>query len=552
LGSAGVNQWRESVVNKNERRWIVLFSAITLLVTTIPYIVGFWTQRKDWVYTGFVFGLDDGNSYLSKMLRGAAGDWLFRTPYTAYPQRGMVGFLPYLLLGKLTAPPDQHVQLVALFHGFRIATGFLVILATYVFIAHFIRDVGLRRFGTALAILGGGLGWISILGANKLFHWGMPLEFYSPETFGFLSIFGLPHLAAARGLLYIGLLVYLRAKDWKKAALYGGGAWLLMGLFQPLTIVVGWGVIAAHLAILGILSFIQPKEKRAEFRKIWIDRVKPAISIGLVSSPMVIYNYLVFKIDPFLKGWLTQNIISSPPLLDYLFAYFLFLPLAILAFFSMAKKRDSQYLLIAVWIPLALILVYIPYNLQRRLAEGSWTAWVTMGLIGLTLVPDTYSKWIKRFLWTAFLPAVILFAGGLSAVLQPQRPLFLSRNITDSFNSLGAIAQRDDVVLASFELSNYIPAWLPVRTVTGHGPESVNLKDITADIQKFYQLNAAPDESRQFLSKYDIRYVFLTPDEMKIGNIRRENVDQWEPVKAGTLKVIYNQDDVILFQVELP
>jgi hypothetical protein len=92
--------------------------------------LAFQTQGEAWRFTGFVFAVEDGNSYIAKMLLGANGAWLFRTPYTADPQRGVLAFLPYLLLGKLAAGEGIHEQLVALFHLFRILAIPAAVLAT--------------------------------------------------------------------------------------------------------------------------------------------------------------------------------------------------------------------------------------------------------------------------------------------------------------------------------------------------------------------------------------------------------------------------------------
>ena len=75
----------------------------------------------------------------------------------------------------------------------------------YDLIALFVQDVSLRKMGTAVAVLGGGLGWLSLLGMRE----SLPLEFYSPESFGFLALFGLPHLALGRGLMLKGVKGYL-------------------------------------------------------------------------------------------------------------------------------------------------------------------------------------------------------------------------------------------------------------------------------------------------------------------------------------------------------
>src|SRR3989304_2050406 len=181
-------------VTASERRWVLWFGMLVMIATTIPYILGYARQGDAWQFTGFVFGVEDGNSYIAKMLSGSNGAWLFKTPYTTSFQPGVIAFLPYLVLGKLAFAPGLHEQLVVLYHFFRIVSGILAILATYDFISLFLNEIIFRRVGLLLSILGGGLGWIAVLVGSS----SLPLEFYSPETFGFLSLYGIPHLALAR------------------------------------------------------------------------------------------------------------------------------------------------------------------------------------------------------------------------------------------------------------------------------------------------------------------------------------------------------------------
>ena len=112
-----------------ERRWVLVFAALVALLTSLPYLVGFYAQGDEWVFTGFVFGVEDGNSYIAKMLSGAFGAWKFVSPYSAYPQTGVWIYPLYIWLGKLAAPPGLHEQLVALFHMLRLGAVFLAVLA---------------------------------------------------------------------------------------------------------------------------------------------------------------------------------------------------------------------------------------------------------------------------------------------------------------------------------------------------------------------------------------------------------------------------------------
>jgi hypothetical protein len=116
---------------KSERRWAVTLGFAVMLLMTLPYLVGYASQGKNWHYTGLLIAAEDGQSYFAKMLLGANGDWLFKTPYTLTPQNGFLAFLPYLILGKLTSPPGQSEQMAGLFHILRFSGGILAALATY-------------------------------------------------------------------------------------------------------------------------------------------------------------------------------------------------------------------------------------------------------------------------------------------------------------------------------------------------------------------------------------------------------------------------------------
>jgi hypothetical protein len=218
-----------------------------IILTTIPYLVGYLVQGDGWVFTGFVFNVEDGNSYIAKMLTGAHGAWLFRTPYTTAPQDGILAFLPYLLLGKLTFHRGDHFQLVLLFHLFRFVGIACYVFASYRFVSLFLASEINRRWAVVLLTLGGGLGWLLALVGKAEWFGSLPLDFISPESFGFLSLYGLPHLAVTRALFVWGLVEYLHSSGSNsRSGIRAGLFWLAASFFQPLTIAVAWALVAAY------------------------------------------------------------------------------------------------------------------------------------------------------------------------------------------------------------------------------------------------------------------------------------------------------------------
>jgi hypothetical protein len=535
------------MVEKNERRWVLYFALAVMIMTTLPYLVGFWVQGDQWRFTGFVFGADDGNSYIAKMLAGSTGDWLFKTPYTAYPQNGVVAFLPYILLGKLAAPPAQHDQLVFLFQLFRWIGGFMVVLATYDFAAIFIRKIQYRRLATALVTLGGGLGWLAVLGLSGLWQGRLPLEFYSPETFGFLSILGLPHLEVARACLLWGIRDYLTNAEglsWKRAV-RGGMWWLAMGLFQPLTVVIGWAVLGLHVVVVTIWKNFRGFHLTAILRQQpegnWIIS---CVVMALISAPIVVYTFIAFSIDPFLRQWTEQNLILSPPVGDYLLAFVSVLPLALIGIVIVFRKRDWSTSILALWVIAIPILAYAPYNLQRRLPEGAWAALV---ILSLGVVENYLAKYRKAVAtWTAVgcLSTIMFFAGAVFTVASPASPLFIPKAEADAFQFMNGITAKPDVVLATFRISNELPAWTQVRTIVGHGPESINAASLTPRIDSFFSQAGKDADRLALIAEFDVKYVIIGSDE--------QSLQSWDANSAAFASLIYQNSGYKIYQVKKP
>ncbi|HEX6305491.1 MAG TPA: hypothetical protein VFZ76_14950 [Anaerolineales bacterium] len=541
-----------------ERLWVIGFASAVMLVTLLPYMLGFANEGENWRFTGFLFGVEDGNSYIAKMMAGAAGDWLFYTPYTAYPQSGVIAFLPYLILGKLTSPPAQHVQLVVVYHLFRLGAGILATLATYDFLSLFISDLKLRRYGLVLATLGGGLGWVLVLVGKPFWLNSLPLEYYSPESFGFLALFGLPHLAMARALLLWGLVSYLRM-DEQSGSMIGirtiapGILLLSLGLFQPLTVVVAWAVLGTHIGILAVREAVRSRSIKLDLRGKWLSMARGAAASILISSPIVIYTLVKFNLDPVLRLWTSQNLIISPHPGHYLLAYGLLIPFAVGGAYMLVKDKPFLGWLPAGWVIILPILAYAPYNLQRRLPEGIWVAFVVLAIASLEnkgtfdrsteLRPggSTRFSFLKGLALLLALPStILLYVGGLQAVKEPAWPVYRPAEEVEAFEYLAKSAPTDAIVLASYESGNPLPAWAPVRVIVGHGPESIRLEELSPQVEGFYSASGSDADRLDLLERFSAGYVLWGPHEKSLG--------AWNPARSNYLDLVYEHGNYSIFE----
>jgi hypothetical protein len=374
-------------------------------------------------------------------------------------------------------------------------------------------------------------------------------------------VFGLPHLAVARGLLLWGLRDYLIPAQvgagWLRR-MRPGFFWLIMGLMQPLTVVSGGAIVIAHL----VFVFVMERVHRVGIGipggdfKVYFRR---AVVMGLWSAPVVIYTFLAFRLDPFLKGWEQQNRIISPPLHHYLLAFGLVLVLAgwgVKALFNWQTTAAEENQVAGGasvrtvgWLPLAWVLAflpmaYAPYNLQRRLPDGIWVALLVLALVGIERSLGTGGRrWAVRGLaGFGFLSTLLLFAGSILGVLQPALPVYRPAAEVRGFEMLAQQAGKDSLVLASYQTSNALPAWAPLRMLVGLGPESINLQMFQERIASFYNVNGSTLERQNFLDEFEVDYVWVGPAERELG--------KWNPGQMADLMLIYDVGGYQIYRYE--
>ncbi len=525
-------------VTNEERRWVWMAAGIIGLLLMLPYLLGFAAQGQDWRFSGFVFGLEDGNSYIADMLSGANGAWIFRSPYTPFTQNGVITFLPYLLLGKLAAPPGMHEQLAALFHLLRTLAVVLVFWASYDFLALFIQDVKLRRLATVLASVGSGLSWLFFHGGGENWMASMPLEFYSPEAFGFLALFGIPHLALARAFLLLGLRSFIflfscEQCDLRRRGSITGVFWLAAMLAQPLIGLVSGAIPAVFLVVSGGWLLIRRAAGQLVESTVWQRLFKGALWGGLVAGPFAIYNMLSFLLDPYLRTWNVQSYIPSAHPLVYLAAYGILLPFAIAGAVDLKRRIPWQAAFLSAWVVLFWVLIYIPYSQQRRLLDGVWVGLTALAFVGLeaSRTSQGRGRWLWRVrpvLLTTLIAPLLLLAGSFQVAMHPAPPAFVPRDQAAVFECLAEQELRGEVALAAYATSNALPAWAPLRVVVGIGTLSVQADELQHKVAVFYDQDTTDEERAGILQSYDIRVVLWGPQERELGEFNPHNWRQLE------------------------
>ncbi len=561
-------------VTRSEWRWVLIWIAVALIVTSVPYLVGWLRSTPDRVFGGFAFAIEDGYSYLAKMKQGAEGLWLFQLPYTSEAHTPTIFYLFHLLLGKISALTGLSTPLV--YHLARLMFDAILLAVLYRFIALFTAWRPVRRLAFLLVIFSGGLGWLLLLTGQGNWLGSAPLDLISPEAYTFLILYAFPHLALARTLLLLGLIFWwggrqdagsrmqeaegtqtsnvqpptsnLQSLNW----LWAGVCWLGMGLIVPFYVAVSGAIVIVGLVAEAIAA-----------RKIAWRAVGLAALAGLIASPPLIYTFVIVGTDPIWNVWARQLVILSPHPLHYLLGYGLMGAFAIIGLVKTRKRRVIDPKLIG-WLMAVPLLIYLPFNSQRRLIEG-WqiplAICAAVGLIYVVLPAWSRSRLVKRLtqhkrytvhgLRSWFIAGVLLLSVTTYVLMLVEQTTRMIAQVDLGFRdgtelaALRWLDQRvtdEDVILSSYNTGNFLPAMVSAKAFLGHGPETAYSEAKIKLVAQFYASATPDDWRREFLRQWPITYVFCGPLEKKVG--------QFDPSQADYLKLEYDQDGYRIYRVK--
>jgi len=541
------------ICNPHEWHFVLVFSVVALAITSIPYVLGAALATDERIFGGFVYAVEDGSAYLAHMREGANGAWLFTLPYTPEPHSPRLFYLLHLLLGKLAALlPTEGLttRMVWVYHGARVILGLGLLLTVYRFLAAFTERVAVRRLAWLMVTFGGGLGWLLVVAGQPGWLGSMPLDFILPEGFTFLVLYGFPHIALARTLLLLGFLLLLKA--WRKHptsniqrpksasritclkwAALTGLLWLAMGLILPFYVAVAWAVTGTAWLTLML----------HEQHILWREGLLAGVAV-LISAPVVAYSVWVFTTDPVYATWAAQNQILSPHPLHYLAAYGVLLILAIFGVKYAWRNEGAGWLPLA-WVGVVPLLIYLPFNLQRRLVEGvqvPLSLLAALGVSGFKLQGFRLRVAVSALLVGLSLTNVILVAGGCLALRGLPAPIYRDAGEVAALNWLNERVEPDDVVLAAYETGNYLPVRVGARAFVGHGPESIHADEKKALVARFFDATTDDVWRQRLLAQYGVDYVFWGSTERALGDL--------DPHTAPYLRQVYEAEGYAIFEVE--
>ena len=512
------------MANKVNRRWILWFIVIVIAVTLIPYLYGFAIQDEKSTFSGFFIGVEDQNSYISKMREGYEGDWLFRTPYSAFPQKGILVYLPFILLGKLAGGKELHGQFLFLFQLFRIGGIFLFVYSLERFCSLFLHESWSIKTAMVLSVFGGGLGWLYFVGLSGLWQGGLPLEYYSPEAFNFLLVLTLPHLVVGRALLFLGLYHWIKQTQWQAGKTVIGYPVLcgIIGIgiyiFQPITFLIYGLVIMTYTALTILDETGSRKSGKSSLAESIRKYFRPVFYFGLILLPFIIYNVYLLAFEPFVQVWSKQNVLTSPPILDYVLAYGLAAVPAGFGLYGLMHKNKTVAYFFVIWIVAGISMVYIPVSIQRRFVEGIWVAIILLAVMGIRAIgnQNLRKRIMAIFVTLTLLSTVFTIIGTVMQIKQKRSPIFIPEETMQVYQYINQTFTQEDYIFADHSLSNGIPAWTSAKTIVGLGPESIGEPDILAQYNAVLDGKTSPESWLTYLQMEHVKAYIIEKQNQSV------------------------------------
>lgn len=521
-------------------RWAITWSLAILTVSCLPYLIAYFMAPPGWQFAGLLVNPYDGHSYLAKMRQGVEGNWLFQLTYTPEPHQGAFIFTFYLALGHLARL--THLPLILIFHLARLAAGLCLLLAAFRFITKVTSDTGEQRLAFLLLLTSSGLGWLGVL------FGAFPIDLWIPEAFVPYSLYANPHFPLGMALMLLILQSIVWPNSSKPPSPHSLSPIpyplslipysLFLALVLPFALLTVWAVLAVYLL------WLYGSIRRLPWLQIWL-----TLAVGLASAPLIFYMYWVARTNPILAGWNVQNLTPAPSLLNFWWGYGLLGVLALLGGGLVLKQKQVEARgewLVLIWAVVTIVLVYLPFDLQRRFINGLHLPLAILAALGLRRGLARAS--LKRryhgrlqlaviglgLLGTLFVWVLPLIGASQSPDVSPATALLFERQAEiAALDWLDEHTGPDSVILASPRLGLFVPERTGARAFYGHPFETVAAGQKKAMVEAFYrgEIDSLSPPAG---------FVIYGPSEQAIGR----------PRQLANYPVLFATETVIIYKLE--
>jgi uncharacterized membrane protein len=140
----------------------------------------------------------------------------------------------------------------------------------------------------------------------------------------------------------------------------------------------------------------------------------------------------------------------------------------------------------------------------------------------------------------------LILIGAVLEVRHQSPPIFHSGMEVSAADWLGMQTMPDQVVLAAYETSNYLPTRMSARVFAGHSSETIHSDAKLVMLRQFFandkgSSEAAGDFRCRLLRDYGVTYVFYGTAERALGS--------FSPTDVSYLQKVYDNGQIQIYRV---
>ncbi len=525
--------------NQNGKKdffWFSIIAFAILAFSSLPYWVARSAETDELLFRGIYFDEMDYSVHISMMQAGRMGDWGYQMRFTSEEHRS--GFLRmfYIILGHISKWINMDVETT--FHFARWVFGFFALYAIYQLCRKILPNPNQAWAAFLLAVLGAGAGWFQLILGTPLQPIS-PIDFWLIDAYIFFSISLFPSFSFSLAMMAWALnlfLSYLEEGKWQTVL------WIcLLAVLSQTTNPIAFAGVDTSFA--GAIILLWWKNGKVESRNLLALFV-----IAIAQIPLLIYNFLILKYDPFWSQFTFQNQTLSPPPLFYFWGFFPYWLFALYGIILAFHKANSYMAASATWVVSGFALAYLPVFIQRRFIFGITIPLAILAIYGLSHFLNFISVKLtgiaKReglayfaYILLSSISAIYLFLG-MSLFMQAlPTKAFYPRDLENAMVWLDKKATPNDFVLANISSSQLVAQRTKLKVFVGHEVETIDFESKKIDMEYFY-MEKLPDE---WLKNTPIQWVIYGPYEKEISS---------SFAASSKLKMVYQNDSVIIYKVE--
>ncbi len=570
-------------IGRREIAWVLIAAVLVAALTMVPYLRAIQLTPAGHQFSGFIWGGDDGNAYLSWIRQASQGQWLLRNQYTTKEQNPHFFNILLVALGKICALTG--LAPIIVFHAARLLASVFLLYAFYLLVAELTENRRVRATALALAAVSSGLGWIVYLQVRAADNPLAAAQFalrpmdvaagwqVQPEAITFLTMLLNPLFATGMALLCVVFRYGLRAarEDSLHSSIVCGLVLLLLGNVHSYDIWIAYAALFVWLAI-----------SAAQGRLSWSQAATRYGLIVLLGLPGPLWGLYTARVDPAYRAKVLDTVILSAQPWEYAIGYGLVLVFAVIGavYILMARRRSSaatdtaalspELLFMIVWVVVGFALVYFPVSFQRKLIEGMHLPLCVLAAVGISeVIARKAHRWVSGsiliiLLVVTTIPSNAWFVAdclqhtsvnNLDLLRYLVPPAYLTQDEVAGLQWLGDNTSPADVVLSSSLMGNHIPAHAPCKVVAGHWSETLGFERMLAQVGYFYSTED-PRVKHGILALTESTLVFYGPQErilqqgMVAGAAPGEAVAATDPAASfPELENVFTSGEVKIYRV---